>query len=103
MEDVHPLVRLLGWEAAEKLQIEYGGEEHFDLPKGERAMRAVRDAKIRFQRGCGLSVRSLALENHLTERQIRSICGEMEDVSHARAVLPSVGGRFSKEDGIKAA
>lgn len=79
LEDDHYLVRLVGREAAEKLQTVYGGEQHFDIPKAEKALRAVRDDKIRYQRGCGLSVRSLALDNYLTERHIRTICGEMED------------------------
>ena len=72
----HYLVRLIGREAAEKLQAMYGGEPHFDIPKAERAMRAVRDARIRAQRP-GTSVRALALEHRLTERQIRTICGEL--------------------------
>lgn len=79
LDDDHYLVQLLGREAAEKLQNAYGGDEHFDIPKAERALRAVRDSKIRYQRRCDLSVSSLALEYRLTERQIRTICGELVD------------------------
>lgn len=79
LEDDHPLVRQIGREAAEKLQAMYGGEPHFDIPKAERAVRAVRDARIRHLRGTGAPVRTLALDHRLTERQIRTICGELED------------------------
>jgi Mor family transcriptional regulator len=79
LEDDHPLIRQIGREAAEKLQAMYGGEPHFDIPKAERALRAVRDARIRHLRSAGASTRTLALDNGLTERQIRTICGELED------------------------
>lgn len=78
LESDHTLIRLIGNDAAKKLQAMYGGEPHFDIPKAERALRAVRDADIRNRR-LHTSVRQLALEYHLTERQIRTICGEMED------------------------
>lgn len=78
LEDDHSLVRLIGREAAKKLQAMYGGEPHFDIPKAERALRAVRDAEIRAKRPT-TSVRLLAMEYRLTERQIRTICGEMVD------------------------
>lgn len=76
LEDDHPLICQIGREAAGKLQAMYGGEPHFDIPKAERALRAVRDARIRQLRGSGTPVRQLALEHRLTERQIRTICGE---------------------------
>ena len=76
--DDHPLARLIGSDAAQKLVCTYGGEEHFDIPKAERALRAVRDADIRAKRP-HTSVRLLALENRLCERTIRTICGEVED------------------------
>jgi Mor family transcriptional regulator len=79
LEDDHYLVQLLGREAAEKLQSMFGGDEHFDLPKAERALRAVRDTEIRRRRIKGESVRSLALEYGLTERQIYAICDELMD------------------------
>jgi hypothetical protein len=79
MDDGHYLVVLLGREPAEKLQKMYGGDEHFDIPKAERALLAVRNSKIRHARAAGASVSGLALEYHLTERQIRTICGELID------------------------
>lgn len=88
LEDDHYLVRLIGRSAAEKLQAVYAGETHFDIPKAERALRAVRDEEIRAKRkqflnkpqsGVEGSVRYLALEYRLTERHIRTICGELED------------------------
>ncbi len=78
LDDEHYLVRLIGAAAAKKLQAMYGGEPHFDIPKAERALRAVRDNEIRAKRP-HTSVRLLALEYRLTERQIRTICGELED------------------------
>lgn len=81
--DDHPLILQIGRTAAEKLQSMYGGEPHFDIPKAERALRAVRDAEIRAKRP-HTSVRLLALDYRLTERQIRTICGEMEDASQAQ-------------------
>ncbi len=79
LDDDHYLVTLLGREAAEKLQQMFGGDEHFDLPKAERAIRAVRDSEIRRRRVRGESVRCLALEYGLTERQIYLICDELVD------------------------
>lgn len=78
LEHDHSLVRLIGHAAARKLQAMYGGETHFDIPKAERALRAVRNAGIRAKRP-DTSVRLLALEYHLTERQILTICGETAD------------------------
>lgn len=78
LENDHSLVQLIGATAAKKLQAMYGGETHFDIPKAERALRAVRDTEIRNKRP-HTSVRLLALEHHLTERNIRYICGELED------------------------
>lgn len=74
----HSLVRLIGGEAAKKLQSIYGGEPHFDIPKAERALRAVRNAEIRAKR-LNTSLRQLALQYRLTERQILTICGEVVD------------------------
>lgn len=76
--DDHPLARLLGAQAANKLVGAYGGEEHFDIPLALRAMKAVRNAQIRARRPHS-SLRLLALEFRTTERNIRIICGEMVD------------------------
>lgn len=74
----HALVRLLGHHAAHKLIEHFGGEEHFDIPLAWRAIKAVRNAQIRAGRP-HTSVRLLALEWGTTERNIRLICGEIED------------------------
>jgi Mor family transcriptional regulator len=78
LADDHALVELLGRAPTEKLQRLFGGEPHFDVPKAYHAMLAVRNAEIRGKRP-RTSVRLLALEYRLTEKQIRNICGEMED------------------------
>lgn len=78
MADDHQLVKLIGREAAEKLQAMYGGEPHFDIPLALRSVRAVRNAEIRVKRAY-TSASSLAREYHTTERNIRLICGEIED------------------------
>lgn len=70
----HDLPSLIGMDATRKLQAMYGGETHFDIPKAEAAMRAVRNKHIRRQRAGNRPTASLAREFGLTERQIRSIC-----------------------------
>lgn len=76
----HVLVRQIGAAAATILIEHYGGEEHFDIPKAERALRAVRDRRIRAEYACK-SRRRLAREYDLTERQIGNIvaCVEWDD------------------------
>jgi Mor family transcriptional regulator len=76
--DDHELVKLLGREATAKLQAYYGGEPHFDIPLAMRSVRAVRNAEIK-QKRLNTSVSRLARDYHTTERNIRKICGEMED------------------------
>ena len=78
MADNHALVKLVGREAAEKLQREYGGEPHMDIPLALASVRAVRNAEIRAARP-HTSVSKLAREHRTTERNIRMICGEVED------------------------
>jgi len=75
----HPIVKLLGHAAAAKLIEAYGGLEHFDLPKGEVAIKACRDRQLRADRAAGLTYATLALRYALTERQIRNICGPEEE------------------------
>ncbi|HEU0283270.1 MAG TPA: hypothetical protein VFQ99_05760 [Gallionella sp.] len=76
--DDHPLARLLGSEAAQKLVDAYGGAEHFDIPLALRALKAVRNAQIRAERPHS-SLRLMALRYRTTERNIRLICGELVD------------------------
>lgn len=75
----HPIVKLVGHEAAAKLIQTYGGWEHFDLPKADIAVKAARDNQIRRDRGLGATQAQLAVRYSLTERQIRNICGPEED------------------------
>lgn len=74
----HPITKIVGHEAAVKLVEAYGGLEHFDLPKGEIAVKAARDKQIRAERS-GTTHARLAVKYGLTERQIRNICGPEED------------------------
>lgn len=78
MADDHPLIKLIGREAAEILQRNYGGEPHMDIPLALRQMRAVRNAEIRAKRQ-HTSSSKLARDYRTTERNIRLICGEQED------------------------
>lgn len=78
VSDDHELVKILGREATAKLQAYYGGEPHFDIPLAMKSVRAVRNAEIKRKRPY-TSVSNLARENHTTERNIRLICGEVED------------------------
>ena len=42
----HPYAALIGLDNLLKLSQEYGGQQHFQLPKAERALLAVRNARI---------------------------------------------------------
>jgi len=70
----HILIELIGVHNAEKLVDRFGGQEHFDIPKAEAALRHVRDIEIK---RCwpGISQRELALKYRLTERRVREILG----------------------------
>lgn len=70
----HHLAKLIGMDNLVKLSRVYGAQDHFDIPKAERALRHLRDQKIRADIG-PKSARVLALEHGLTERQIWSIVG----------------------------
>ncbi len=76
--DDHELVKLIGREAADKLRGMYGGEPHMDIPLALASVRAVRNAEIKAKRQHA-SERTLAREYHTTERNIRLICGKVED------------------------
>ena len=75
----HPIIKHVGHAAAAKLAKTYGGLEHFDLPKGEIAVKAARDKQIRNERAEGATHAALAIRHHLTERQIRNILGPEDD------------------------
>ena len=79
----HPLVELLGWEAAAALSAAFGGQDHFDIPMARAAIIAARNAQILADNGT-LSQRTQALKYGLTERQIRNILsGVPEDDGQA--------------------
>ena len=74
----HVLAKQIGHQAALKLIEMYRGDR-FDIPRAEKAMRAVRDWKIREQYWGGKSQRQLAREYGLTDRQIRNILAGIEE------------------------
>lgn len=76
----HPIARLIGLEKLAILSKVYGLEDHFDIPKAVRALRHLRDEKIRAEYG-PKSASTLALEHHLTERQIWNIVGRNDDAN----------------------
>lgn len=74
----HPIAKLIGLEKLTVLSKVYGLEDHFDIPKAVKALRHVRDEKIRAEYG-PKSASMLALEHQLTERQIWNIVGRADD------------------------
>lgn len=72
----HKLVKLVGMAAARTLSEQYGGET-LEIPKAERALRAIRDKAIREQ-WPAKSQSQLAREYNLTERQVRKILSGIE-------------------------
>lgn len=78
MTPEHQFARLVGMEGAQKLVDEFGGEGNIPIPKADAALRQVRNAAILDGRAQGKTVRNLALEYRLTERQIYALCGEAE-------------------------
>ncbi|MGJ4748481.1 Mor transcription activator family protein [Leptospira sp. SA-E8] len=68
--DAHALARLIGAENLGKLANYYGSVPHFQLPKAERALLAVRNARIVNDYKTRKTARELAVEHNLTEGQI---------------------------------
>lgn len=75
----HQFAQIIGLDNLTKLSQEYGREDHFELPKAARALRALRDAKMRAEYG-PKSLRQLAAEHQLTERQVTRIVGTPTNV-----------------------
>lgn len=69
----HQLAKIIGEDRLKALAEVYGGEDHFTLPKAERAILALRNARIAHAYGHNKTVRELAMEHRLTERQIERI------------------------------
>jgi Mor family transcriptional regulator len=84
----HPLVRVLGWSAAERLCQGFGSGV-YTVPRGLEALRAARDRAIRAERDQGRSARALALKYGLSERRLWEILAAEEtpgrDARAARA------------------
>lgn len=70
----HHFAQLIGFDNLVKLSGEFGRETHFELPKAQQALLAVRNAKMRSEYG-PKSLRVLAAEYKLTERQVTRIVG----------------------------
>lgn len=70
----HHFAQLIGFANLVKLAEVYGREDHFQLPKALRALKALRDTEIRAQHW-RKSIRQLAAEHNLTERHIVRILG----------------------------
>lgn len=67
------LARLIGLPAARALGKHYGGEL-VEVPRASAVCRALRNNKIRQRRRSGTSVKELARDGAMTERQVRRIC-----------------------------
>lgn len=69
----HPFAKIIGVHNLLRLAQDYGAEPHFQLPKAEAALMAVRNARIAHAYAHHKTVRELATEHHLTERQVERI------------------------------
>lgn len=66
----HTYAKVIGTANLRKLAEVYGRESHFQLPKAERALISVRNARICAAYATHKTARELAAEYHLTEGQI---------------------------------
>ena len=73
----HPYAAVIGIEALLVLAKEYGGLPHFQLPKAERALQAVRNARIAAEYATNKTAREIAAEYGLTEGQVVRIVANM--------------------------
>ena len=73
----HPYAALIGLDNLLKLSQEYGGQQHFQLPKAERALLAVRNARIAADYGSDKTARESAAEHGLTEGQVVRIVASL--------------------------
>ena len=73
-------VRLIGFDKLRALSAEYavdGTGLRFVLPKAQRAFDAIRNEQIRTDFSTGKSVRALAVEHSLVERQVARIVADI--------------------------
>lgn len=82
----HGLAKLIGFDKLVKLSLVYGAQDHFDIPRAHRALRHLRDAKIRSEYG-PKSASILAGEHGLTERQIFNIVGGSDSPDDGQSAL----------------
>ena len=68
----HPIALRLGLQAARAICRTYGGEI-LTIPKGDSARRHIRNESNRHHRRAGSSLRDLARQFNLTERQVCTI------------------------------
>ena len=68
--DEHQFAQIIGTANLVKLADAYGGLEHFQLPKAEKALLAVRNARIAADYSTTKTARQLAAEHRLTEGQV---------------------------------
>lgn len=73
----HPYAALIGLDNLLKLSQEYGGLQHFQLPKAERALLAVRNARIAADYASDKTAREIAAEHGLTEGQVVRIVASL--------------------------
>ena len=66
----HQFAQIIGTDNLAKLADAYGGLEHFQLPKAEKALLAVRNARIAADYRTTKTARQLAAEHRLTEGQV---------------------------------
>lgn len=69
----HALAKIIGEDRLKVLAEVYGGEAHFTLPKAEKAILALRNARICHAYAHHKTVRELAAEHGLHERQVERI------------------------------
>jgi Mor family transcriptional regulator len=74
----HHFAQLIGYDNLVRLSQVYGRENHFELPKAQRALTALRNAKMKSEYG-PRSLRQLAAEYGLTERHVTRIVGAEAD------------------------
>ena len=73
----HSFAHVIGLDNLLKLAKDYGGEAHFQLPKADKALIQVRNARIAHAYATHKTARELAVEYHLTEGQIVRIVAAM--------------------------
>ena len=75
----HPLVAVIGAEAAQKL-VQFFQNERLYIPRGADALRCARNRLITGEYDAGgTTAATLALKYHLTERQVRTILNKMPE------------------------